>query len=500
MAKRSVLAILVIALSFAACGDEGSSNPNTISILDDVGMADIGSDASQVDAGADADLDMGADIDESTAFISIAPQRPYVSLQQTKHLTATLKIDNVEVPDAVFEWESLTPEIASVDQDGNVTGIAAGEASILASFGETSSLATVLVYSVHKGIAAGAAHSCTAKVDGRVTCWGANDSMQAGRLDKAIAATAEEVQILGDELVLGIYAGFDHSCATTNTGSARCWGNNRSNQLGPLTTELERATPGQVVFGSPVKKMALGKDFSCALLENSTIRCWGGNSDKVINASSDAIMTQPTNTQPSLAFRDLAAGDSHVCGLASDFNLYCWGDNSSNQLGENAVGNGGHDPVRIGNTQYTAVAAYGDQTCAFSLFQGLQCWGSSDGGFGDLALISTPTPTTIPLVSPNFQRMSIGGSHACVVTADITYCWGKNDKGQLGDNTVVDHALPEPVFGSPNFEHLACGQEHCCAIGPRGDVFCWGENADGQLGDGSGSPQRLPVFAPPTAL
>lgn len=500
MAIRSVLAILVITVVFGGCGDDEPSNPNNISILDDVGMADdMGPDA-QDDTDTDSDFDMGADVDESIAFITVEPVRPYVSLQQTKHLTATLKIDNVEIPDTVFEWESLTPDIASVDQDGNVTGIAAGEASIIASFGEASRIATVLVYSVHKGIAAGSAHNCAAKVDGRVTCWGSNTSMQAGRLDKATAPTAEEIQIPGDDLALGIYAGVDHSCATTDMGNAMCWGDNGSNQLGPLATNPEHAAPVQVAFGSPVKKMALGKDFSCALLENSVLRCWGGNEDKVINGSADAIVTQPTITHSTFVFRDIAAGDTHMCGLASDFNLYCWGDNSLNQLGDNAAGNGGHDPVRIGNTQYTAVAAYGDQTCAFSLFQGLQCWGSSDGGFGDLALISTPTPTTIPLVSPNFQRMSVGGSHACAVTADITYCWGKNDKGQLGDNTVDDHALPEPVFGSPNFESLNCGQEHCCAVGPRGDVFCWGENASGQLGDGSGSPQRLPVFAPPTAF
>ncbi len=501
MIVKPALTIFVMTLALSACGDDDrNTNPNNISILD-VGTVDAGSDADE--AVDDADMtaeDVGSDTGAMTFFITVAPVRPYVSLQQTTPLVATLKIDNVVIPDAIFEWESETPDIATVDQNGVVTGVSAGEAAIVARVGDTFRRATVAVYSVHRGVATGGAHTCTAKVDGRVTCFGANDFMQAGREDLADAPTAQEVIIRGDQAVQNIYAGINHSCATTDMGNAMCWGNNQSNQLGPLAMESPQAVPSQVAFGAPVRQMALGEDFSCALLESGVLRCWGGNNDKVINASADAVVAQPTRVQPTVTFREIAAGRAHMCGLTDTFNLFCWGDNSANQLGDNAVGNGGHDLVRISNTQYTAVAAYGDQTCAYSLFRGLQCWGSSEGGFGDLALISTPTPTSVPLADPNFQRMSVGGSHVCVVVADITYCWGKNDKGQLADNTVDDRALPVPVLGSPNFEHLSCGEEHCCAIGTRGGVFCWGENSSGQLGDGSGSPQRLPVAAPPTAF
>ncbi len=501
MIIKPALAIFVITLGLSACGDDDrNTNPNNISILD-VGTVDSGTDTNGDADDSDMTLeDAGPDTSTMTFFITVSPVRPYVSLQQSTRLVAELKIDNVVVPDAVFEWESETPDLATVDQNGIVTGVAAGEAKIVARFGATIRRADVAVYSLHKGVATGGTHTCTAKADGRVTCWGANDSMQAGREDMADAATAQEVIIRGGQSVLGIYAGVDHSCATTNMGNAMCWGNNQTTQLGPLATGLEQAVPAQVAFGSPVRQMALGEDFSCALLENSVLRCWGGNSDKIINASSDAVVAQPTALHPGVIFQEITAGRAHMCGLTDTFNLFCWGDNSANQLGDNAVGNGGHDRVKIGTTQYTSVAAFGDQTCAFSLFRGLQCWGSSEGGFGDLDLTSTPTPTTIALADPNFQRMSVGGSHVCAVAANITYCWGKNDKGQLGDNTVVDHALPEPVLGSPNFEHLACGEEHCCGIGPRGSVFCWGENSSGQIGDGSGSPQRLPVMAPPTAF
>jgi alpha-tubulin suppressor-like RCC1 family protein len=43
-----------------------------------------------------------------------------------------------------------------------------------------------------------------------------------------------------------------------------------------------------------------------------------------------------------------------------------------------------------------------------------------------------------------------GSRHACARKNDgSVWCWGKNDRGQLGDGTKVDSVFPVKVVGLP---------------------------------------------------
>src|SRR5688572_28173813 len=45
------------------------------------------------------------------------------------------------------------------------------------------------------------------------------------------------------------------------------------------------------------------------------------------------------------------------------------------------------------------------------------------------------------------QDVSAGDLHSCAVREDGTvWCWGRNDKGQLGDGTASDSDLPVEVM------------------------------------------------------
>ena len=79
---------------------------------------------------------------------------------------------------------------------------------------------------------------------------------------------------------------------------------------------------------------------------------------------------------------------------------------------------------------------------------------------------------------------SSGESHACAISAGAAYCWGRNDMGQLGNNSTVDSATPVAVIGLPSpVTAIAAGQSHSCAVaGATNDVYCWGLNDNFQLG------------------
>ena len=70
------------------------------------------------------------------------------------------------------------------------------------------------------------------------------------------------------------------------------------------------------------------------------------------------------------------------------------------------------------------------------------------------------------------------------------WCWGRNNRGQLGDGTRTPRALPVRVAGIDDVIAVAAGDGHTCAATAAGAVFCWGADDTGQLGDRGGIGSR----------
>jgi alpha-tubulin suppressor-like RCC1 family protein len=160
----------------------------------------------------------------------------------------------------------------------------------------------------------------------------------------------------------------------------------------------------------------------------------------------------------------------------------------------------------------TRVAAGGHHSCVVDDQARVYCWGqNSDGQLGvDPAV--TPSSTT-PVLVPGLQhvlQVSAGDRHTCAVAADgQVWCWGANDRGQLGNGSATPAFVYVPslivgVFGvSGRYVQVAAGGQHTCAIrdvsgattGTGGDVRCWGRGTEGQLGDGGGVDRYSPVTA-----
>jgi alpha-tubulin suppressor-like RCC1 family protein len=94
----------------------------------------------------------------------------------------------------------------------------------------------------------------------------------------------------------------------------------------------------------------------------------------------------------------------------------------------------------------------------------------------------------------SFRQVSAGLEHACgITTDDRAYCWGNNNKGQLGTGTTNRSGTPVPVAGGLRFRQITTGFQHTCAIKPNNVAFCWGENSGGQLGDGTTTRHLTPT-------
>ena len=92
------------------------------------------------------------------------------------------------------------------------------------------------------------------------------------------------------------------------------------------------------------------------------------------------------------------------------------------------------------------------------------------------------------------DNVALGFQTTCVLlTTGGVDCWGKNDKGQLGDGNTVDSLIPRPVKWITNAKAVASEWEHGCAVVGQGAVRCWGNNNFGQLGNGTTTNSALPV-------
>lgn len=494
--------LLALAVGLVACGEEADPPPvNNFVITPDASMPNNDNNVPDMDM---LDIPEMPDMEvEPIIFLELTPQSLVLRRGEQFRISGEIQSNTGEVIEIEsIEYTSPNPAVATVDSTGLVLGVGAGEAqiSVVANSIYTGSL-PVRVYTLYDSIALGRAHTCASKVDGRVVCWGDNAFKQSGGSDGMPALVPQQIEFTGMEEALDTYAGANHNCATfTGNGGVRCWGNNRSGELGDDIGDDRPDGFQPLNFFLPIRTAAMGDGFTCLKLDNDQLRCFGNNQNKIIEDSSVGTIRVPVSVHAGTTFRSIAAGRAHVCGIRQDFKLVCWGANDQGQLGPMGPNEGSFTPIPLNNINYTLIGAYADQTCAYSPFTGVACWGASQGGFGDVGTTQTDSPVVIDLPMGEVRGLAVGQDHACAQVDATIHCWGRNDLGQLGDQGTDSRADAAPVFGADGLSPLACGANHCCGISDSGDMFCWGSNSQGQVGDGTTTDRRVPTYIFPTAF
>jgi len=351
-------------------------------------------------------------------------------------------------------------------------------------------------------IAAGQFHTCALTSAGGVKCWGLNQFGQLGDGTTTDSPTPVFVKGLKSG-VIAITAGFGHTCALTDTGGAKCWGQNQFGQLGDGTI-ANRSLPRNVHgLGSGVTAIAGGGQHTCALTSDGGVKCWGNNFHGQLGDGTRTTRSLPKKVRRlTSGVAAIAGGEIHTCALTDAGGVKCWGNNFNGQLGDGTKvlrelpGN-----VRGLTSGVVAIAAGGLHTCALTGDGDAKCWGYNFyGQVGD-------GTTTDRLLRVNVRRLTggvaaittgaggTGRGHTCALTdAGGAKCWGWNMWGQLGDGTTTDHHTPAFVKGlKTGVAAIAAGADHTCALMSAGGAKCWGRNGAGQLGDGTIIDRHKPV-------
>jgi alpha-tubulin suppressor-like RCC1 family protein len=336
-------------------------------------------------------------------------------------------------------------------------------------------------------IAAGSDHTCAILDNASIKCWGSNASGQLGLGDTNNRGDASGE--MGDSLpavelgsgitAKAIAAGNQHTCAILDNASIKCWGENASGQLGLGITSDRGDESGEMGdnlnvvdlgSGRTANAIVAGGSHTCAILDNSAIKCWGendqgqlglGNTNDRGDASDEMGDSLPAVDMGSgITAKAIVAGESHTCAILNNSAIKCWGRSNEGQMGlQKYDENIGDDQDEMGVTAdeltkmgtgrtATAIAAGKYHNCAILDNSSIKCWGSNNAG--QLGLGDTVNRGADP-----------GGGD------------------QMGDN------LPSVDLGTGRTARgITAGDNQTCAILDNALIKCWGSNTAGQLGLG----------------
>ena len=142
--------------------------------------------------------------------------------------------------------------------------------------------------------------------------------------------------------------------------------------------------------------------------------------------------------------------------------------------------------------------------CVIASDNKLYCWGRNHRGqLGNNSMVDSSRPVAVNmtgvLAGKTIKQISTGAYHTCVVASDDNaYCWGENMKGQLGNNSTANSSVPVKVdtsgaLAGKTIKQISTGHYHTCAVASDDKIYCWGENNNGELGNGSTVDSRVPV-------
>ena len=354
-------------------------------------------------------------------------------------------------------------------------------------------------------IAAGTNHSCATRADGALACWGRNDSSAIGdgtTTDRLLPTAVRTDGLPSFQGFLSVAGGGNHNCAlaVTSDGSIlnpgiaiapACWGDNRDGEVDPLDANDFVRTPE---LSSPRSNRVLsaGSFHSCAVNGDNRVRCWGNNDSRQLGTPDTTVSLNDIVEVDAVA---TVSGGAHSCLLRADGRILCWGSNGFGQLG-NGTRIDSATPREVGGiTTAVALATQRDHNCALLVTGAVVCWGRNDFGQVDGTLGGdrvVPTPVS-GLQTGVAVGVSAGFQHSCALTAGgRVRCWGRNNEGQLGNNSTIDSLAPVEVLLAARTPSALTGvvglvsdAEHNCALRTTGQPVCWGRNPEGQLGDGT---------------
>jgi len=304
-----------------------------------------------------------------------------------------------------------------------------------------------------------------------------------------------------------ISAGAKHACGITADHVAYCWGRNADGELGnpaattpcPESNEACSQKPVRVAGNLAFASISAGHQYTCGITTSGAAYCWGSNSYGQLGIGGQSPSSRPARVGiEGVTFTSISAGFSHTCAVTTSGAAYCWGSNAGGMLGSGGPPGGGHTvPTLVaGHVVFRSVSAGYFHTCGVARDGKTYCWGRNEQGeVGTTAR----TPSSVPVrvagdLASRLVQAAPEFDYSCAVDATgAVHCWGSGCYGQLGLDSIPEmcgtpampcSSTPAAVKTPAAIQSISASFSHSCALTATGTVLCWGDNNEGQLGNG----------------
>lgn len=385
-----------------------------------------------------------------------------------------------------------------------------------------------------KTITLGENFKCALMQDDTVQCWGTNWLGQLG--DGTYNGSSTPVMVSGIGTAKSVTSGTHHACALLSDNTVKCWGYNGAGSIGDGTTTDRTTAVAITNLGTSTVELKAGSSYTCAVLSDKTVKCWGANDDGRLGLGHTTNTPTPTLV-PGLSNVDHiylgydwnGTGQASTCAQMSDGSVKCWGVARGNGYATNKLTPQPMPGLSNIATLSTGKFSYG---CAITTTSKVQCWGYNyygNLGYGSRHETNSrlPTAVVLPKAVRNFAVATSAGARCYVYTDDSVSCVGRNTYGHLGDGTtndsLINHVVPTGITAAKSISsdgitfcailtddtvkcwgngyyyyglspmtmttsappiQISGGWGFYCALLNDGRVECWGKNSSGELGDG----------------
>lgn len=252
------------------------------------------------------------------------------------------------------------------------------------------------------------AHSCAILSNDTLKCWGQSENGRVGspgykgNVANTMGDFLQPVSLGTVGLPVQISTGFTHNCVRFDNGKVKCFGQGIYGALGigsntdrgliPATEMGDNLPFVDLGTARTAKNVCAGQYFSCAHLDNDSIKCWGygpriasgvaGNKGDVAGEMGDNLAAIPfgDNFTP----KKLVCGMISSCAISTQGTMKCWGQNDNGQIPIGIAGIIGDSPAELGNGMpYASLGsgrkiidvALNNHGCAVLDNGKVKCWG-----------------------------------------------------------------------------------------------------------------------------
>ena len=285
-----------------------------------------------------------------------------------------------------------------------------------------------------------------------------------------------------------IVAGYQMGAGIRANGQLWTWGNNTVGKLGNLSTTSTSSPVSVSGDFSDWVQVAMGNGHTVGLRVNGTVWAWGAGTFGRTGDGFNNNNSSPRSVSGNFSdWIQISAGAFHSVGLRVNGQAWSWGYNGTGSLGDGTALNRA-SPVSVvgGFTDWVQVASGGNSSAGIRSNGQAWTWGvNASGALGDNTITASRlSPVSVVGGFTDWVQISVGTNGMSAIRANgQAWCWGRNNFGQLGDNTITSRSSPVSVVGGiSDWIQISSGIGHTMAIRSNGQAWGWGYNNSGRLG------------------